>query len=126
MAGLWKDSLFDDLFWAHREICQSNGVMKARPSRPHGYRAPSWSWASVDGGVRWLYANDNRTGEYYAELLDHDIKSRTDESFGEVKAAYVTIKAPLWKIPDDLKHALLVEGSQADYRHSDLDSRLQN
>lgn len=43
LAGLWRDTLSCDLLW-HKE----DG---AHLSRPAAYRAPSWSWAAVDGRV---------------------------------------------------------------------------
>ncbi|KAI0630020.1 heterokaryon incompatibility protein-domain-containing protein, partial [Trametes polyzona] len=43
LAGLWRDSLLCDLLW-----CVPCG---ASNSRPQQYRAPSWSWASLDGSI---------------------------------------------------------------------------
>jgi hypothetical protein len=43
LAGLLKDNLVHDLFWK---------TVKTS-SAPESYRAPSWSWASVNGHVRW-------------------------------------------------------------------------
>ncbi|KAF2432526.1 HET-domain-containing protein [Tothia fuscella] len=40
LAGLWKESLRDDLIWR---------VLGPLNHRPTDYRAPSWSWASVEG-----------------------------------------------------------------------------
>ncbi|KAI1171396.1 heterokaryon incompatibility protein-domain-containing protein [Nemania sp. FL0916] len=42
LAGLWRKTLLLDLLWA----VQSKG------EKPKAYRAPSWSWASVDGLIR--------------------------------------------------------------------------
>jgi Heterokaryon incompatibility protein (HET) len=42
VAGLWKESLSYDLLW------RVDGELNSRPLE---YRAPSWSWASVDGKV---------------------------------------------------------------------------
>jgi hypothetical protein len=46
-AGLWhtKD---DDLLWSLLWFVDSSDKKRTRPS---GYRAPSWSWASVDGQI---------------------------------------------------------------------------
>lgn len=48
LAGLWRASLLADMMWVKegREYLQRPVVV----DRP---RAPSWSWAAVDGGVRW-------------------------------------------------------------------------
>ena len=44
LAGLWEDSLAEDLLWRVDEPLQG------RPRRrPKSYRAPTWSWASVNG-----------------------------------------------------------------------------
>ncbi|KAI0630015.1 heterokaryon incompatibility protein-domain-containing protein [Trametes polyzona] len=45
LAGLWRDSLLHDLLW--RKWYRKSG------SRPEQYRAPSWSWASLDGDIHW-------------------------------------------------------------------------
>jgi hypothetical protein len=45
LAGLWEDSLFEDLMWWVTESDNS----QAR--RPKEWRAPSWSWASIEGRI---------------------------------------------------------------------------
>lgn len=39
MAGLWRDTLLQDLLWRSREVLCA---------RPAVYRAPSWSWPAVE------------------------------------------------------------------------------
>ncbi|KAF4634163.1 hypothetical protein G7Y89_g3947 [Cudoniella acicularis] len=48
LAGLWKESLLDDLLWQPHYLLYENEV---EPSLPNQYRAPSWSWASLDGNI---------------------------------------------------------------------------
>jgi hypothetical protein len=48
MLGLWKESLLDDLLWRQSWFLHGN---KVDPSLPARYRAPSWSWASLDGNI---------------------------------------------------------------------------
>jgi hypothetical protein len=43
LGGLWRDHLMHDLFW------HTVGIAR----RPEKYRAPSWSWASLDGKISW-------------------------------------------------------------------------
>jgi hypothetical protein len=45
LAGLWRDELSDGLLW-RVENCQQADFSPS--TRPSVYRAPSWSWASVD------------------------------------------------------------------------------
>lgn len=44
-AGLWAENLMHDLFW--------QTVDKGVVTKPSSYRAPSWSWAALDGRVSW-------------------------------------------------------------------------
>ncbi|KAJ5497297.1 hypothetical protein N7463_009284 [Penicillium fimorum] len=46
LAGLWEESLNDDLIWA---VPQESGNVQPRP---YPWNAPTWSWASVESGVR--------------------------------------------------------------------------
>ncbi|OJT13598.1 hypothetical protein TRAPUB_9849 [Trametes pubescens] len=46
LAGLWRDTLFEDLLWDN--WTRDSGYVKDRPAK---YRAPSWSWAAVDGKI---------------------------------------------------------------------------
>jgi hypothetical protein len=61
LAGLWKDSLYKDLFWAADPF--SSGIVMSKQSLldamqcPNQYIAPSWSWASRPHGVDFLAPN---------------------------------------------------------------------
>lgn len=50
-AGLWKSSLFLDLAWA---ADKPSSLL----NRSREYIGPSWSWVSVNAGVRYLNAED--------------------------------------------------------------------
>ncbi|UPL01909.1 hypothetical protein LCI18_012843 [Fusarium solani-melongenae] len=54
LAGLWKETLLDDMCWK---------VDSPKAKKPHQarWRAPSWSWASIDGPISYL-----------TELIGHD------------------------------------------------------
>lgn len=64
IAGLWRDTLLTELIWYKREGTEA--------PRPTEYRAPSWSWASVDGGVVLTAAKLFRhiPGRYESEVAD--------------------------------------------------------
>lgn len=50
VAGLWRtDRLILELLWSSDILGQRR--CKYRHTRPTAYRAPSWSWAAIDGGV---------------------------------------------------------------------------
>ncbi|CAG8977731.1 hypothetical protein HYALB_00012166 [Hymenoscyphus albidus] len=53
MAGLWKGWILEGLGW----FVNTLGDGRIYP-RPKEYRAPSWSWASVDGNVIYAFKYD--------------------------------------------------------------------
>jgi hypothetical protein len=62
MAGLWLDHLIPDLLWSSMPYLQN----PHDAPRLRAYRAPSWSWASVD------------TQFQYEEMGDQGIKSMVE------------------------------------------------
>ncbi|KAF7349379.1 Het domain protein [Mycena sanguinolenta] len=86
LAGLWRNNLQHDLLW--------HVVGGAQESRPDGYRAPSWSWASVEGPVQAAKLHRPETSLY--EVKDSGVTLASDKlAFGGVTAGYLTIRAPL-------------------------------
>ena len=84
IVGLWRGSLVADLCW--------------QPLRCHaveGYRAPSWSWAALDGRLG-TGALDNWPWDPVATILDARVEflNRTNP-FGQVVDAWLKVEAPL-------------------------------
>ena len=52
LAGLWRNSLLRELLW-----CTEDDEGRSLGRRPAAYRAPSWSWASVEGPVKYPFSN---------------------------------------------------------------------
>ena len=67
LAGLWKSDLRRGIMWKPK--------FREHMTRPSTYRAPSWSWAALDGAVEW--------GQYF-RYLDHD------DTF-EIRTAEITL-----------------------------------
>ncbi|KAH9211176.1 heterokaryon incompatibility protein-domain-containing protein [Leptodontidium sp. 2 PMI_412] len=51
LAGLWDSDLVPQLLWRHCGKLMGSSVDYTRGTQ---YRAPSWSWASVDGRVQFI------------------------------------------------------------------------
>ncbi|KDQ18294.1 hypothetical protein BOTBODRAFT_154187 [Botryobasidium botryosum FD-172 SS1] len=100
LAGLWQDTLLEDLLW-YKDF-------EIRLPRPGGYRAPSWSWASVDGRIL-AFTLDGRLDADSGEVETCDVVecevALAYESlpFGKVTAGtlklHATMKKALWN-PD--------------------------
>jgi hypothetical protein len=74
-VGLWKPQLPQALLWR-----------TDKGSRPHKYRAPSWSWASIEGEI--LYPDTAQSSrETCLEVIDSELLLKNpDDPFGQVEA----------------------------------------
>jgi hypothetical protein len=100
IAGLWEHHVAAQLLWHSR-----NGPRK----RPEKYRAPSWSWASVDGRISSVQVRFSASSDPVLEVLRVDVESR-DPNFdhGAVVSARMMVKGPLmaatwWPYDMDLR-----------------------
>ncbi|KAG5776157.1 hypothetical protein H9Q73_010166 [Fusarium xylarioides] len=95
VAGLWRDESFQQsLLWRPKA--------GTSPSRPDYYRAPSWSWASLDGEVDffeqyipWIW-NGKKTE--LARILDVSVEPQTRYSLlttGQIKSGLIEIECHL-------------------------------
>jgi len=90
-AGLWKTSLYLYLMWL-QDAAAKNFHLAAK--RPTTYRAPSWSWASVDGAVTF---HGLITEERFAAKVIHCETVPVDQNhlFGAVSDGHLVIQGPL-------------------------------
>ncbi|KNG44740.1 HET-like protein [Stemphylium lycopersici] len=128
VAGLWRSRIIEELCW-YRDI-------PGAESSP--WRAPSWSWASCDEGIRMCVTAHLHmqcaTRQIEAELVDLNVNAKTS---GQLEAASMRIKCKLlyallipqssaeW--PGDPRHdSLELFSSEGDPTNSNLSSRLAN
>ncbi|KAK4984009.1 hypothetical protein LTR50_006880 [Elasticomyces elasticus] len=108
LAGLWKSSLMTELYWSvkafephhHCEDPEHDASMpaahKSAVKYPSQYRAPSWSWASIDAEID--YVGLISKGEYLASLVDASVKPLGKDPFGRLASGHITLKAPLYDL----------------------------
>jgi Heterokaryon incompatibility protein (HET) len=94
LAGLWENDLAKHLGW---EL-----VYKSEDIRPlRQYRAPTWSWASINSSVYYpsksFYDQDSRTAavQFTAKLLNATCSPSTVDVYGQVSNGYIEIKTGL-------------------------------
>lgn len=87
LAGLWSFELIGWLMWR-----RNNTVISL--ARPKAYRAPSWSWASVDGDVEWSLGREEMglPGLLYRASIVEARTSPTSNLFGSVHEGYIHIR----------------------------------
>ncbi|KAK3689147.1 heterokaryon incompatibility protein-domain-containing protein [Podospora appendiculata] len=88
LAGMWRRGLGSQLlWWADKPV-----------ARPEGYRAPSWSWAAVDGPV-----SPNQYGYMDRDKLlisvdAVDVRCSTDNVTGSVSDGWLRLRGLLKRI----------------------------
>ncbi|KAK4962047.1 hypothetical protein LTR10_002544 [Elasticomyces elasticus] len=125
LAGLWSDNIYGGLLWkvdrgrkAIRGVQPDRSMLSVRrygdATRADVYRAPSWSWVSVDGIVKlWDYMDvsgkpiaSSEPGLESASLLvtpratilDVSIVVREDKQpLGQVKAGQLAVSGRLYR-----------------------------
>jgi hypothetical protein len=85
LAGLWQEYLPFQLLW---DILNN-------PSRspPPPYRAPTWSWAAVDGGI--LCHKTCSACTSLIDIVDAHVELVGPSPYGQVKSGYIEIKCSL-------------------------------
>jgi hypothetical protein len=83
-AGLWKDSLVQDMLWFCREPRM----------RQQSFRAPTWSWASVIGQVEYCYDPT----EILATVLSVRTLPKGKSALGELREGSLKIRGPGFRI----------------------------
>lgn len=91
-AGIWGLWLPKSLLWSIR-------TGTAQKHRPRQYRAPSWSWASVDSTVSYLrlgdlYDNEGRV----ASIASKEVTHLTDDDTGQVVSGVLTLRGKLVRV----------------------------
>jgi hypothetical protein len=76
LAGLWRRKIEEQLCW-------SRFGPQPAVHRPH-WRAPTWSWASIDGAVSWYELQDGLLETKYAHVLDASTEKYGQDPFGQV------------------------------------------
>lgn len=105
LAGLWKEHFPGCLLWKVRRELRFTGdthpFSAFEPRRPMKYRAPSWSWASLDGEVTYTSQREAyrggapvRTSRFSANILRNDID--LEDSFSRVPpSASITMRGKI-------------------------------
>ena len=99
VAGMWNYRFFIEY-----ELCWrvSERADNRQPFRPSGYRAPTWSWASVEGTISYEHKEDyDIAGDTQLAFVE-DVKVETVDgsATGPVQSASMQIEGPLIALSD--------------------------
>lgn len=128
LAGHWETDLVRQLAWTGSNDSQ----------RPSTYRAPSWSWASVDAPIqdfKFLYSPPEGTREAFhplVEVVNVEVGLLTDDPMGQVVSGSLTLRCHLIELevqslltsryggPEEEDETILVNGERTCW-HVQLD-----
>ena len=107
LAGIWRDDFAKGLLWIHGEF---NGVWPHK-NITKSYVAPTWSWASLHGRVRfpdWKARQaDSRADEFTPLLIDTKILSAAGDEMGALITAELTFMAHLLQVVVEVRERRL-------------------
>jgi hypothetical protein len=91
-AGLWEDGFCYFLLWRTTERMRYTGGAK----RPRTYRAPSWSWASVDGAIEF---SDHRFAtKELVQIIQVSTTPKDGQEFGEVSGGRICLNGYVFRV----------------------------
>lgn len=92
LAGLWRKTLHLQLLWSVESCMQENGLQSVKP---HPYRAPSWSWASVDANITWPYVS--RINKPLVSVQEAIVQPVTDDPMGQIRGGHIKLRGRVVK-----------------------------
>ncbi|RFU24948.1 hypothetical protein B7463_g11394, partial [Scytalidium lignicola] len=92
LAGLWKCNLLFELGW------MTNGgssPISEFIGDNQTYRAPSWSWASIDGPVKYPYHRNMGSGNIYPLVSINDFSQTIPDQYIDFSDIHLMVEAQL-------------------------------
>lgn len=87
LAGLWKDKLEEQLCWGRHDWASDSSTMRPRPP----WRAPTWSWASIDGEVTWYTRQKGILETTHVKVLHANTTKYGYDPFGQVTSGVIRL-----------------------------------
>ncbi|RSL59013.1 hypothetical protein CEP54_007520 [Fusarium duplospermum] len=94
LAGLWEQDITRGLLWTTKT--SESGVPGGRLPED-GYRAPSWSWASVEGPMSFLSPHQKapNPGIFRTSVIEAQCQPESmDSPYGHVSDGFLRLKGP--------------------------------
>ena len=87
LAGLWRDNLPNELIW---RVGRAESDNVRHPSK---YRAPSWSWASVDMPIINKFVDHELVA--VIAVIDSSIDYLSSDPFGQITGGWIRVRGTL-------------------------------
>lgn len=98
LAGVWTRSLLEDLLCHRDTTSESQSSLQLKP-RPEKYRAPSRSWAAIDGHVFGPDDDDCERQAFQLHILECSVRLKSDMlPFGPVTGGHLRAEGILREV----------------------------
>ncbi|KAH6662180.1 heterokaryon incompatibility protein-domain-containing protein [Halenospora varia] len=104
LAGIWEVELPEGLIWDLCTPLSSRAAVDPNIQRAT-YRAPTWSWASIEGSA-YVVHEEGVDYKYHTKVLEADCTPKGLDPTGEVMDGHIILSAPFTQITIDLKKDL--------------------
>ncbi|PMD21795.1 HET-domain-containing protein [Hyaloscypha hepaticicola] len=126
LAGLWESTLVTDLLWYRYN---AYGRISLPLPSAIAWRAPSWSWASVDGPImyeHYLYCSGNRlpSSTVFCEILQAECNTTSQSMTGSVTSGFISLRCSILPVSVQAE-TLPIDNKVLDFR-SDNRADLEN
>ncbi len=92
VVGLWASDLPRGLLWFGSS--ESSGLDRVEP-----YRAPSWSWASVDGPIEWPVIEDSETtGRGQPKVVYTRLRFPGRDNTGQITDGFIVLEGVVQEV----------------------------
>ncbi|TVY92656.1 hypothetical protein LAWI1_G001452 [Lachnellula willkommii] len=97
LAGIWGGDVNRQLLWAKDGIIDRTTGSEIKATRPTQFRAPSWSWAAINGPILFR-ANWMQEYKSLAELIDTEVIALGNTPFGEVSSGVLKLRSTMERV----------------------------
>lgn len=94
VAGMWRKRLELQLFWSRSLVLDWSGTEHSM-SRPSSYRAPSWSWTSIDGKIALHPADPSGSLQLSIRVEDVHLGYVSSDDTGSIAGGWVDLSGAL-------------------------------
>lgn len=114
LAGIWRSHMPSALLWKTTLKSEPSPLSTFQPRRPVSYRAPSWSWASIDSLISYESQRipnfgdprpEESIGSYdygLLEIVDSELQLASSDQFGAISAASLLLRGCI--LPMQFRH----------------------
>lgn len=98
LAGLWRADLVCGLLW------HANRSDMPRLIRPSRWRAPSWSWAALDGAATFeIRSTEEIYGQSFIDIVEAVVEVSGENPYGMVSSGYIVIVGRLVQVGYEIR-----------------------